>query len=236
MLSGAPVVNTDAIGAAERCVCPRPPGSGVVNLDSMSELTIPMAGLRRIRSGGFRIQMLSKICTISHGFGFGTWASTESKQFETVSLAAVSTVYTATSTDPIPRYQALAPATDCNLLNDCGAAYFPKTVRRYNSAAIHGPGRREYQVAYTAWNKSRRREHALEHQHSATQMARAGCAWTLPAASNNATIPWMPCRKPDRWNLQTQRLLMDAGPDRGSRVVPITLTVTARLPCSIGLR
>ena len=45
---------------------------------------------------------------------------------ETVSIAPVSTVTTATSTDPIPRFAAVTPASDCGLAGDCQAAYFPK--------------------------------------------------------------------------------------------------------------
>lgn len=45
---------------------------------------------------------------------------------EQVSLAPVSTMATATASDPVPRFLAVAPPSDCNALGDCNASYFPK--------------------------------------------------------------------------------------------------------------
>src|SRR5206468_1828462 len=44
---------------------------------------------------------------------------------ESISLAAVSTDATANSSAPIPRFLATAPPSDCQLLGDCNATYFP---------------------------------------------------------------------------------------------------------------
>ncbi len=40
-------------------------------------------------------------------------------------LAPASNVSVATQTDPIPRYIAFTPASDCTVMGDCGAAYLP---------------------------------------------------------------------------------------------------------------
>lgn len=45
---------------------------------------------------------------------------------ESVSFAPVSTVLTASSSAPIPRFAALPTPSDCSILGDCGASYFPK--------------------------------------------------------------------------------------------------------------
>ena len=45
---------------------------------------------------------------------------------ESISLAPVSTVFAASASAPIPRFAAVVPPSDCTLLGDCGAAYFPK--------------------------------------------------------------------------------------------------------------
>ena len=45
---------------------------------------------------------------------------------ETVSFAPVSTVATASTTAPVPRFAATTPANDCSLVGDCGANYYPK--------------------------------------------------------------------------------------------------------------
>ncbi|MDP9054936.1 MAG: hypothetical protein M3N93_11645 [Acidobacteriota bacterium] len=41
-------------------------------------------------------------------------------------LVPVSTAAVATQTDPIPRYLATAPGSDCGIVGDCTAAYFPQ--------------------------------------------------------------------------------------------------------------
>ena len=45
---------------------------------------------------------------------------------ESVAPAPVSAVYTASTTAPIQRFAAVTPASDCALLGDCQAGYFPK--------------------------------------------------------------------------------------------------------------
>src|SRR5215469_10475381 len=45
---------------------------------------------------------------------------------ESISLAPVSAATTASSSAPVPRFAAVTPASDCSILGDCGAAYFPK--------------------------------------------------------------------------------------------------------------
>jgi uncharacterized protein (TIGR03437 family) len=45
---------------------------------------------------------------------------------ETVTFAPISTVTSASTTAPVPRFAAVAPASDCSAVGDCGASYFPK--------------------------------------------------------------------------------------------------------------
>lgn len=45
---------------------------------------------------------------------------------ESISLAPVSTETAATSTDPMPRFSAVTPTSDCGIDGDCQASYFPK--------------------------------------------------------------------------------------------------------------
>jgi uncharacterized protein (TIGR03437 family) len=47
---------------------------------------------------------------------------------ESVSLGPISTVQTATATDPIPRFQQITPPADCTIVGDCNASYFPALV------------------------------------------------------------------------------------------------------------
>jgi uncharacterized protein (TIGR03437 family) len=55
-----------------------------------------------------------------------------------VEMGPVSTVSTATLTDPIPRYVATNPALDCTVKGDCGAFYFPQFT--VNTAPINLTG------------------------------------------------------------------------------------------------
>ena len=44
---------------------------------------------------------------------------------EQVSFAPLSSVFSATTTDPVPRFVGNAPPSDCPALADCNAGYFP---------------------------------------------------------------------------------------------------------------
>src|ERR1700733_13354515 len=44
---------------------------------------------------------------------------------ENTTLGPISTVETATAGDPIPRFQQITPPSDCSIIGDCGARYFP---------------------------------------------------------------------------------------------------------------
>ncbi len=45
---------------------------------------------------------------------------------ETVSFAPVSTIASASTSAPVPRFAAVTPASDCTSVGDCDASYFPK--------------------------------------------------------------------------------------------------------------
>jgi len=58
---------------------------------------------------------------------------------ETVTLAPVSTVGTASTSAPVPRFvQTIAP-DDCAILSDCSAAYFPHLAVELNTLAVTEP-------------------------------------------------------------------------------------------------
>ncbi len=45
---------------------------------------------------------------------------------ESVTFAPVGAGLTASITEPVPRFAALPPASDCSIVGDCGASYFPR--------------------------------------------------------------------------------------------------------------
>jgi uncharacterized protein (TIGR03437 family) len=67
---------------------------------------------------------------------------------ETVTYAPVSTQLIANATSPIPRFEALTPPSDCGVIGDCGAAYFPQltvgTASLQFALAAGGPNQVQY--------------------------------------------------------------------------------------------
>jgi uncharacterized protein (TIGR03437 family) len=67
---------------------------------------------------------------------------------EGVTYAAISTVGIASTTAPIPRFVAVTPLSDCGIIGDCGASYFPQltvgtATLQYNLPA-GSPGQAQY--------------------------------------------------------------------------------------------
>jgi uncharacterized protein (TIGR03437 family) len=226
----ARVFGTDANGAGGSVVyVPGLPGSGVVSLDSMRELTIAngqaFAVYEVVDSDPHAVEF-AQFPTV---LGLAAGASTGVQTFEDVSLAPVSTVYTASSTDPIPRYQAIAPATDCNLLNDCGASYFPKLFVDTTPLQYTAQAGSSFQVAYTRVNN----QGGGNMLWNATIRYTNGSGWLRvdpTSGINNATIRVDALPGSLTAGIYNATLTVDAGPVAGSRVVPITLTVTAAPP------
>ncbi|HEY6392306.1 MAG TPA: hypothetical protein VIX89_13555 [Bryobacteraceae bacterium] len=226
----ARVVNTDANGAGGSVVyVPGPPGSGVVSLDSMRELTIVNGQTFAVYEVVDADPHAVEFAQFPTVLGLAAGASTGVQTFEDVSLAPVSTVYTASSTDPIPRYQAIAPATDCNLLNDCGASYFPKLFVDTTPMQFTAQAGSNFQVAYTRVNN----QGGGNMLWNATVRYTNGSGWLRvdpTSGINNATIRVDALPANLTAGIYNATLTVDAGPVAGSRVVPITLTVNAAPP------
>jgi uncharacterized protein (TIGR03437 family) len=65
-------------------------------------------------------------------------ASSSTQPSYTVSLAPVSTVSIATQTDPIPRFIAVTPGSDCQQIGDCNSSYYPRLSVAQTSLSISG--------------------------------------------------------------------------------------------------
>lgn len=121
---------TDANGAGGRPIyLPGISGSGTVSFDSMSEVTLTNG------SGIAVYEVVDANSSIQESAQFPTFLSiapsgngTSTTTSENVSLGPVSTVQTATATNPIPRFQQITPPADCSIVGDCDAQYFPSLV------------------------------------------------------------------------------------------------------------
>jgi uncharacterized protein (TIGR03437 family) len=144
-----------------------------------------------------------------------------------VSLAPVSSVNTASTTAPIPRFAAVQPPSDCAALGDCNASYFPQlqvTAQPIQVTAVAG-GRR---VAAGEIIVANLRGGVLDW--SATVTYSSGAGWlVLSQASgidgaNIGVFADVGMLSPGVYQAS---VLIDAGPMAGSQSIPVTLTVTA---------
>ena len=147
---------------------------------------------------------------------------------ETVLVAPVSNVGMATATDPIPRFAAVTPASDCSFIQDCHATYFPQLTADVTplqfSAASGGP----FQTRYVRMGNSG--SGVLTWKASISYLS--GTGWLTvdpPSGENDVTI--RVDARPDKLapGLYQATLLIDAGPMAGSRTIAITMTVGAAI-------
>jgi uncharacterized protein (TIGR03437 family) len=144
-----------------------------------------------------------------------------------VAPAPVSTVTAASATDPIPRFAAVQPPSDCTALGDCSASYFPQlqvTAPSLQLTAVSGGKRVSggfIQVANTSGG-------VLDWQ--ATVAYTNGSGWLILGAAsgfNNYSVEVVADPKSLAPGTYQATVLIDAGPMAGSQSVPVTLTVTA---------
>lgn len=118
---------TDANGAGGTpAYLPGAPNSGTVSFDSMSQVTLTNG------SGIAVYEVVDANPSIQESAQFPTFLvlapngnATPVTTSENAALGPISTVETATATDPIPRFEQITPPVDCTILGDCNAPYFP---------------------------------------------------------------------------------------------------------------
>jgi uncharacterized protein (TIGR03437 family) len=102
-----------------------PPGSGAILLDSAS--SVPLT-----TGAGYAVyEVVDGNLSTPESVQFPTFIGLPSQTAaavaqETVSYAPVSSVPTASQTAPVPRFVATEPTSDCSIVGDCQAGYFPK--------------------------------------------------------------------------------------------------------------
>ncbi len=145
---------------------------------------------------------------------------------ETVSFAPVSTVMTASTTAPVPRFEAVTPSNDCNLVGDCNANYYPKL-----SAVTLG-----LNLTATAGGYSNNAYIAVDNvaggtlNWNASVLYNQGSGWLVmnPATGrNNGTILVNANTQGLAAGTYTATVTVDGGPMAGYASFPVTLTVKA---------
>lgn len=221
------VPNTDANGAGGTpAYMPGAPGSGTVSFDGMSQLTLTNG------SGIAVYEVVDANDSVRESAQFPTFlvlapdynnppAITTS---ENATLGPISTVETATATDPIPRFQQTTPSPDCSILGDCNAPYFPalsvlETSLSYTTQAGGATTTQYVQVDNTAGG-------ILQWTASVTYSSGSGWLVLSPTSgenSGNIQVEAVPgTLTPGTYNAT---LVIDAGPT-GTRSLPVTFVIT----------
>lgn len=141
-----------------------------------------------------------------------------------VSFAPVSTVATATMTDPVPRFVAVTPPLDCNTLGDCNANYFPHLKMNTTGISISGQSGGPSMVGYVPFQNSG----GGTMNWTATVSYQTGSGWiTINPASgvNSATVSVHADPSKLTAGTYSATVTIDAGPTAGSGAVPVTFTV-----------
>jgi uncharacterized protein (TIGR03437 family) len=141
-----------------------------------------------------------------------------------VSFAPLSTV-NVVSTAPVPRFADVQPQSDCDALGDCNASYFPKLFVDSPALDFTSPANAGIQIKYgRVLNQG---GGFLNWTSTVNYQSGAGWLTADPAsATNNATL--FVTVHPDKVGPGTYQasITVDAGPLAGSKVLPVTLTVT----------
>jgi uncharacterized protein (TIGR03437 family) len=204
-----------------------PTGSGPVTLNSVSEVNLTNG------SGYAVYEVADAGMTLIESAQFPTFLGLSSITApavaqESVSLAPVSSTGTASASASIPRFAAAVPDSDCRIVGDCGAAYFPKL------SVFPGP----IQLAATSGG-------AMTSPPGYVYVQNRGGGimyWTATANYLNGT-GWLSLDQSSGQNGATLRvdakaqglsagtfqatIVIDAGPVTGNASVPATLVVSA---------
>jgi uncharacterized protein (TIGR03437 family) len=222
------VTGADSAGAGGFNVFP-PQGSGPQTLDSVSEVTLTNG------SGYAVYEVADSNPSVQETAQFPTFiaisnVTAQASASETVSLAPVSSTATASTTAPIVRFTATTPASDCSVLGDCSAAYFPKLLVD-SAAPVITAVEKGIMTSPPAYIRIRNSGGGLL-EWNATISYQTGSGWAFmdyPAGVGNGTVGiWADARALSAGTYQGT-VTINAGP-AGSQTLPLTLTVSAAPP------
>jgi uncharacterized protein (TIGR03437 family) len=219
------VQGTDSNGAGGAPIfTPGAPGSGTVTLDGMTQLPLSngsaFAVYEVMDSNPFLIES-AQFPTFLGLAANGVSAQTS----ENISFAPISTVVTATATDPIPRFQQQTPSSDCTIVGDCGASYFPSLSVLESSLQYTAVAGSNFQAGYIEVQNAS--GGVLNWTTSITYQNGSGWLSVSPASGvNNGTIRVDATPGSLAAGTYQATLTIDAGPGAGARTIPITLTIT----------
>ncbi len=145
---------------------------------------------------------------------------------DAVSFAPVSTVTYATATDPIPRFTAGNPGSDCSALGDCGAQYFPVLSVSASILQFSVPAGSPFQTQFVMVNNT---GGGVMLFNDTLTFQSGGTGWLVvdpPSGTNFATLRVIANPIALAPGLYNATLTINAG-SAGIRTLPISLTVGA---------
>ncbi len=207
-----------------------PAGTGPVALNSVSEVPLTNGSgfaVYEVLDANSAAMESAQIPTFI-GLANVTAAAVAS---ESVQIAPVSTVMTASTSAPIPRFASVQPASDCTAIGDCNADYFPKLSVTVASTPI--------QLTAVAGG-------ALTSQPGYIPIRNAGggvMAWNATVQYTSGTSGWANLDYTSGVNAGSVRVfvntaglaagayqanvIIDGGPMAGNVTIPVVLTVSA---------
>lgn len=221
------VAGTDANGAGGTpAYTPGAPGSGTVSFDGMSQVSLTNG------SGIAVYEVVDANDSVQESAQFPTFLVLAPNYNnppaittgENATLGPVSTVETATLKDPIPRFQQTTPSSDCSLLGDCNAAYFPSLSIPENSLSYTAQAGGATATQYVQVRNNG--GGVLQWTASVAYTNGSGWLTVAPASGqNNGTI--RVDAVPGKLIAGTYHatLVVDAGPT-GTSSIPVTFVVT----------
>lgn len=122
------VAGADSTGAGGSLVyTPGALGSGTVTFDTVTQLSIVNGVAYAVYEVVDSNQFTVESAQFPTFLGLAANAvQTAIQTAESVTYAPVSTVVTASTNAPIPRFLAIQPLNDCGIIGDCGASYYPQ--------------------------------------------------------------------------------------------------------------
>jgi uncharacterized protein (TIGR03437 family) len=147
---------------------------------------------------------------------------------ESLSYAPVSTVASASMTAPVPRFVAMTPQSDCALLNDCQAAYFPKLSVLPNPIQLTGiaGGAMTGNIGSVLVDNTG----GGIMNWTAVVTYTTGSGWLsldTTSGENNRTVLVRAVPQGLTAGTYQAKIVIDAGPLAGNATIPVTLTVQA---------
>jgi len=220
------VTGADSTGAGGTPVYTRGAiGSGTVAFDSATELQIvkgvAFAVYEVVDSNPFTLETAQFPTFLGLAPNIVTTAAPTG---ESVTLAPVSTVATASTTSPIPRFMASTPPSDCGIIGDCGASYFPQLTVNTGSLQYNLPAGSPGQAQYLVVNNSG----GGVLNWTASVSYTSGSGWLIvqtPSGTNNGTLRLDAYPGTLAAGTYQATLTIDGGA-AGRRLVMVTLVVS----------